>query len=300
LRGQVFKQFETLALDRSHWPTIKLVGPDSADYLNRISTQKFPIDRRREDSELIPTAFLRANGSLVAWFLVRQMDSGFDLIVPPSFESKVLATLDQYHFSEKVSWRAEASKGSVFEFRYQREKPPIEMLFDCKFAFGNWKSSWQLGGASYESTLSTEQFKFANPEEARAFYLSCGIPDPESNYKEFMAPEVSAFESLCHESKGCYPGQEVIEKVRSYGRRPNVWVPLWTSMEVVFKSYESEVCFEKGKKIGTVQDGALDTFGGTVFLARILSSQLREKDSAPPVRCFLPGFEVEAELLQET
>jgi len=164
-------------LDRSG-----LKGPDAADFLHRITSADV---HALSPGEGTRAAILSPTGRYEAsFYLWREAPDAFALETwgGKEWKDRLLATIDRYTFAEKMTLESnlEPSVGNA-------ESP-------------GWRSLVQLGSAPFTEARIASLLPFPGREIT-----------PERNPLEAGDSEAVA------DQKGCYPGQEVIEKIRALG-----------------------------------------------------------------------------------
>ena len=153
-------------------------------------------------------------------------DFGHLALCPPEQEKTLIEALDRYHFGEDISW--ESSPLELFCF-HGAAAAQIETLLSDK-AWGALKLTAPLfGPESFTLALSPEEaeqlkelcvaaeFTLGSRERWEMLRLSSGYPEAPSEYNQSHSPLDWGGAGIS-EGKGCYPGQEVIERSIALGR----------------------------------------------------------------------------------
>ncbi len=176
-------------------------GPDAPDFLNRLSTVKFD-----KTEESIHGAFLNGQGKLISLFTAWFEGDGIVFFIEKSMLSETAAYLEKMHFAEDLSF-SQRDFYCVETRGEQNLEGPIKVR-----AF-----NWGLPGSYffYEEKvqcLSISEYEF---DAVRAYY---GMPKPHQDISQNHILIEAPLEALVDRDKGCYPGQEVIERIYTYGR----------------------------------------------------------------------------------
>lgn len=205
---------------------IHVTGGDRLDFLHRLTTQSF---KTQKPGDVLYGACLRANAGVIGLFgaLVREAD--VLLIALGQSVDPVLKFLEQFHFGEDV------------RFELRRDWEVVHWV--------------HIGGASLELDMPSDSLKLPGPllsvlgvdpsriqnevwlvpsGETRGFgnhpgvkelgtralndlYSWHGLPEAGVDLTEENILIEAPLDSFVHRTKGCYPGQEVIERIYTYG-----------------------------------------------------------------------------------
>jgi folate-binding protein YgfZ len=202
--------------DLSNWGVIEIAGPDSLDYLQRMSTANMkPLTVGFNASG----AFLTGKGTLISigTFLCVEANR-FLFIVSPNQTENALTHLEMFHFQEKIEIKDRTSELALIGLWRSKEN----LL----------KQSWQ---SSREKNLSyallprdeygkvilelhKQGLAFLGMRLFHYFRIQAGLP--------WMGWEVgpadlvleAGLDDFVARNKGCYPGQEVVERIFTYGQ----------------------------------------------------------------------------------
>ena len=147
-------------------------------------------------------------------------------LCPPEQESTFIEALDRYHFGEDISW--EPSPLKLFCFHGAAAAQLVLLLSDE--AWGSLRLKAPLfSPESLTLALSPEEaerftdfcgaagFTLGSREQWESLRLSSGYPEAPSEYNRSHSPLDWGLAGIS-EGKGCYPGQEVIERSIALGR----------------------------------------------------------------------------------
>ena len=202
-----------------NWTLLEFHGKDRTDFLHRLTTNELPV----RDSPLVHNFFLTVNAKILAEFWVSTQEDHLALLTPTSQVSKLKECVDQYHFGEEI--KILEPKGSLFvlSLEDQTSAPDFSNMAkpfspdprhgpDCHWCFVNEKSL-----ENFESTFlaSTPEM---TPTEREFKRISQGRPKFGIDYNEnTLFVEMAQLDDFS-ESKGCYPGQEIVARVLHRGR----------------------------------------------------------------------------------
>ncbi len=225
--------------DLSAWGTLHLSGPDAADFLQRMSTISF---KNFDRATATPGGFLTGRAGVIAlgWFLAGR-DGGFDFVLAPHLVDRAKAHIEMFHFAEKLKLEDRSSEWAVFglwapteltqnALGLEKNRAALRLQTisaegiefqawrdDCREALVWVRMKREAAGEWLEwlrslgvSLLGHRLFEFQR--------LSAGLAEAgvEVGEKDILL-EASAERSVSR-NKGCYPGQEVIERIFTYGQ----------------------------------------------------------------------------------
>ncbi len=177
-------------------------GPDARDFLNRLSS----VPLNREDFRSGDRGFfLSATGQIESAFFFHVLgEERFALETHgPELGARARAYLEKFHFGEKLTVTRTATRGA---WRWADARD----LSHASNPFSEWGARLSFSTEPGGSTVTDADF-----ERARIRAL---VPLTDADF--FQSPtnplELGLFRAL-EAPKGCYPGQEVIEKTLSLG-----------------------------------------------------------------------------------
>ena len=198
---QHFKPYSFI-LDRGEVDLLVISGPDSADFLNRLSTLNFkkPIEGSMHG------AFLNGQAKLISLFTVWKKDDKNYFFIEKEMFEKTKSYLEQMHFAENM--KIETEKYFALEARGE-----THFLSEIKVEAYNWGMP-----GKYFFSKKPFDLKSVSQSEYDAIRASFGFPKPLQDLTEDHILIEAPLDSWVDRNKGCYPGQEVIEKIYTYGR----------------------------------------------------------------------------------
>lgn len=224
--------------DFSHYGVLKVYGSDSADYLNRMST----INLKNFNPQYANVgAFLTGKAGVISLVTILEREHSFEVVVPHPFTKKVKQHLQMFHFAERLDVEDVSDSYAMFALYRPNLKlqsllkieawEPLEIVFrrwvgldwtiwrDVRIADLYWVKVERSQTISLleEINLNAE-FPLLGLKVYDYIRIANGVPEIgrdlldgdiilEGNYNEAIALH-----------KGCYPGQEVIERIFTYGQ----------------------------------------------------------------------------------
>lgn len=189
---------------------IRLSGADALRYLNGQVTRDL---KRLGDDESLPACILTPKGKLCAAISIHR--EGEDLIVESSPEvgEALLARLERYLVADDVVLTPEAWVDRVHAFGPTASAEPWSLLPGLRLQ--------RLGaeGRDVPAAQSTTSANLLDPAIVEIFRIERGIPAWGSELgPETLPPEAGLDRTHIDYDRGCYPGQEVISRLKSIGR----------------------------------------------------------------------------------
>jgi folate-binding protein YgfZ len=218
------------------WHWIRFRGPDAEDFLHRISTVNV---RALQPGQGAPGCLLSAQGRIRAYFHLWCLASGeYAFEVPGGkddhWKKELLTAIDQYTFAEKVQleettlatrWILTESvtdlSGALagLEPWQLTEANSVAIARHADEQFGRiWISLWGEP-ASLEQVLaaSAPGAQSIREEELEQLRIAALRPEVDQEITEQSNPLELGLVDAIAQNKGCYPGQEVIERIIALG-----------------------------------------------------------------------------------
>lgn len=227
--------------DLRPWECLEIDGPDAKDFLQRLTSADF---RRLHAGAFTPGTLLQPTGKLVLYFKALCLAEAHYLLLVLSAQEAYDA-FEKMHFRENL--KVTPRKG---EFRYFRALASDESSFHALGApstKGQVRSEttialnegvWNAPPFRYDIGLVFDAMRetdvreklkkagFAEVASLEPYRLRAFSPDAPNEINSTMIPLEAGLDDAVHENKGCYPGQEVIERIRTIGQVPRTLVQI--------------------------------------------------------------------------
>ena len=228
----------------SSWKWVTLCGPDAKDFLHRLTTVNL---KRIQPGQGASGCFLTPQGKIRSWFTLWRFGTDdfafeYEAGIDQFWTTQLLAAIDQYTFAEKQTLKDVTELDCRWFFcEPQLEAQLLEKLGAAGLKAGETVANGEeirlchRGLADYGKIMISAWGRPARLQQftERAFpndaLKTLALEDLEKARIQSLRPrlgaeitletqplEVGLFDAVA-ESKGCYPGQEVIEKVISLG-----------------------------------------------------------------------------------
>ena len=247
-------QHEAVVFKHYDYAKIEVAGADHEVFLNNILSQNM---LGMKPGEWRETALLSATSHVLAYMYALKLDQSILLLAPAQSFEKVGALLDKFLITEDVQMRDAESDWDLFEiwgpkaeelakkntssgFIYKPEKKIGRILLTVKIAEKNFQNK------RFESDDLREVLRTENK------ILEFGTDFDE----KIMLSETRLEKKAASETKGCYPGQEVVAKIETYKRLNRSFVGLVIDADLSLVEAGSIICDESGSEIGRLTSRA--------------------------------------------
>ncbi len=215
------------------WSWIEIQGADALDFLHRLSTVNIKKLKADQGSRGF---FLTPQGKPLAYFKLWMLKEGhyafeFDSGNEEKWRLRLLETLERFHFGEAVSWKERSDLECLWLFPEQEDTPDTSSFPGCSLHLQGLRQFGRPWVALWGSATAIQGVRAGCGEEIGAgqllqWRIEAMAPAVDHEILETTLPlEVGLGDALA-EDKGCYPGQEVIERIRSQGAPPRQMVLL--------------------------------------------------------------------------
>ena len=211
----------TGVLELKDWLSLLLTGSDIFDFLHRLST----LDFRSPQPSVRLGALLSGRAQLVSGGFFESTADGVVYTLPNALVSETLTHLERFHFSEAVTFSLDTSSTI-----WVADRQSAEVL--RPLATRSWELRelpnvvWFRVRQDREWNRQISSLASMSRSELHAYFLENGsaILDLEK-IRNALILEVN-LENAVDRNKGCYPGQEVVERIFSYGNANRKLLPV--------------------------------------------------------------------------
>ncbi len=228
-------------IDRRDWGVVEVTGRDRATFLHALLSNEI---KALAPGQGCAATLLDVHGKVQVVLFVWVLDDRILLVTPPSMAPKVVEALDHYLFSEKVSLQDATEETALLLLAGPGALATVERLAAARPADAPWSHvaatidgtpvRLVTGGAE---TGEREVWIVAAVGEAGRLWdrlvaagarpvgltaleslrIEAGTPRFGHDVDEtVLLPEIPSA-SLLSYTKGCYPGQEVVVRIRDRG-----------------------------------------------------------------------------------
>jgi folate-binding protein YgfZ len=228
-------------VDRRAWGVLEATGRDRATFLNALLSNDV---KSLAPGQGCPATLLDVHGKVQVVLVVWVLDDRILLITPPGAVATTLEALDRYLFSEKVELRDASEDWALFMLAGPQAPARVEELTGGALETRAWSSVVASvdgvgvrlvrgGGETGEpevwiaapaaegervwKALTAAGTTVVGADALETLRIEAGTPRfPVDIGPAVLLPEVP-FETLVSYTKGCYPGQEVVVRIRDRG-----------------------------------------------------------------------------------
>jgi folate-binding protein YgfZ len=228
-------------LDRRHFGVLEVTGRDRATFLHALLSNEI---KKLAPGEGCAATLLDVHGKVQVVLFAWVAEDRILLVTPPDMAQKTAEALDHYLFSEKVTIADVSAETAMFVLAGPQAPEVSERLTGARPAETPWShvtatlgripvrvvrgggetgeaEVWVAGpsgeAASIREALVNAGARPIGPVALEALRIEAGTPlfgrDADGSV---LLPEIP-FQNLVSETKGCYPGQEVVVRIRDRG-----------------------------------------------------------------------------------
>lgn len=228
-------------------------GKDRVDFLNRLTSQRIVFAK---PGEVLPAAFLKANGTPVALFHLWIREQDIVLIGKHVLEAQILKFIDDFHFGEDL--KVEKWKGIyVYEIRQKKLFTPKDFtilpLEPWSIKAGIVERAYVLSEHDFDTVAEGLGAIKVSDEENFMHRAYAGVPEHPEEFSDSNIILEGPFDVYVHRNKGCYPGQEVVERIYTYGNVAKKIMTFKISDKISdFESLRCAEIYAEGKVVGNI------------------------------------------------
>lgn len=241
-------------LDDHEWTLLEFRGDDRRDFLTRLTTNVLP----QGESPLVHNFFLSVNAKIQAEFWVSNQGDYLALLTPTAQVKTLKECVDRYHFGEKIALSEPAGRLFVIADAEPSLLENVRTVLQPDPRYGEGLS-WCF---VEEDSMETFRTKLGEPislQDAENRRILLGRPKYGVDYdEESLFVEVAQQDDFS-QTKGCYPGQEIVARVLHRGRL-NRHLRAFHSTQIVPSDWSLKV---DGKEIASVRSVVETENGGS-------------------------------------
>lgn len=242
----------------SDWSYLKVTGADRVDFFHRLTTNRVP----RAGEPLEHTFFLSVNAKVLAELWVGAEEESLSLFVPTAQLSAARENVERYHFGEKMQLLEPVGRLFVVvdaSSEQVAELAPLAAYANKPDPRYGPRAVWFFSDDPAFREKLEAMGTALPPEAAEALRLETGRPRFGLDYNEETLFLEMAQQGDFSESKGCYPGQEIVARVLHRGRL-NRHLRSFESTEVVPSGWSMA---SESKEMARVTTSVVTSDGGS-------------------------------------
>jgi folate-binding protein YgfZ len=269
-------------IDRRDWGVLEAAGRDRATFLHALLSNEI---KALAPGQGCAATLLDVHGKVQVVLFVWVLEDRILLVVPPGMAQKVAEALDHYLFSEKAYFRDLSEETALLLLAGPEAPATVERLTGARPPEGPWRhvaaildgcavrlvnGGGETGGAETWVACGRGDGRRVCDALAAAGARSVGLAALESLRIEagtplfgldvdetVLLPEIPSATLVSH-TKGCYPGQEVVVRIRDRGHVNRLLVGL--VLEGALAPERGSVVLAGDAEIGRVTS-ATNSFG---------------------------------------
>lgn len=265
---------------------VEVSGKEAAEFLNNQTTNDI---LQIQEGQGVAAALLDRKAQVHAYFSCHRLGGSFWLFMEKAQIPTLLERLETYHFSEDVAFRDYSDEKAVFtvqgplSWKLLRgglangptQKPSEYGILRTDSLFGvpalilrrtltGEEGCWLMVNPAEADRLmeglqkAGEPLSLAEitPEAMDVLRVEAGIPLYGVEMDEgTLLPETGLERVAVSYTKGCFPGQEVVAKVKTYGSVPKALVGLVFSPNTQALPPVDSLCMVNNQPVGTLKSG---------------------------------------------
>lgn len=298
-------------MDLSQRGKIRVGGEDRARLLHAMSTNHI---EGLQAGDGLYAFFLNAQGRILADAFVYNLGEALLLDTEPEVAGKLLEHLDKYIIADDVTLENETGKWTVIGLEGPNSLGRASSLGipvpERKYGWVSYGKGFVVrvasatpdglriflpaeDGAALIDELNSAGISQAGAPETRTVRLENGIPRyGDDIWERFLVHETQALHGV-HFSKGCYLGQEIVERVRSRGQVHRLLSPVRIKAQQPVAP-GTKLMAGDGAAAEVTSSAYSPARGEVVALAYVRAEALQNKppltvaESAPPIEAYVP------------
>jgi tRNA-modifying protein YgfZ len=281
--------------DASHWGQFLAAGPEAAGFLHRMlsnEVQKLQIGEGRYQGLLD-----RKGMTLSLFYLKRLSDQEFLGVTPPQLTEKTITFLAKMKFIERLTI-ANVSNERGLVFLIGPHAPALKESLSPSLSV--WEEDtfgvpWISVSGPRDVLRSSiaffgERAPSLSQDAVRLLRMAAGFPEYGIDIDETHILLETAVPVAHQRNKGCYPGQEVIERISTYGkgRAPRRLVSFTIPGKRALPK-GTLIFLKDGAAVGRVTSALFDPLANVTRVMASLEAKYLDQFSADIGQCqFLP------------
>ncbi len=186
------------------WSRIQIIGPDASDFAHRMFSRNI---KSLSVGEARLSLFLSAEAQAQNFFWVAKRPDGLEIVLRQCDAESFRTNVEKFHFAEKFSvLPAEPIKG------YWTPSPNSATSGEGNLLAQGLRGFWRNTLFEFEFSPPSKQGDETLWTQHRIQNL---IPSAPEDFTDKTLIFDVGIEDLCDHNKGCYIGQEVVERLRT-------------------------------------------------------------------------------------
>src|SRR5438445_2942601 len=215
-------------LDRGDFGVLELTGRDRASFLHALLSNEV---KALGPGQGCAATLLDIHGKVQVVLFVWVADDRIFVVTPPAMAAKTAEALDHYLFSEKVAIEDVSREKTLFVLAGPQARETSDRLMgklgetQVRLVSGGgetgeaevWIMCALTDAAKVRDALAGADVRSVGPEAFESLRIEAGTPLFGHDVDESVLLSEIPFDNLLSHTKGCYPGQEVVVRIRDRG-----------------------------------------------------------------------------------
>ncbi len=219
----------TAPMQRSNAPfaLLQVAGPDAGEFLHRLCSQDV---LGLAAGEVRPAAFLDAKGKLLVTCLVFRGDGAFWLEVQAEQVERLVALLERYHFTEKltitrpdlgpcveqVAWASNVPTQD-WQAHFVAGRPVVRCARRLVSFLRSYAGAIATSPVHDDGSLAEVRAEPLTNERAECLRMLAGFLRVGVETEPATLALEADLDDHVSTTKGCYTGQEIVARIHTYG-----------------------------------------------------------------------------------
>ncbi|MFN8673130.1 MAG: tetratricopeptide repeat protein [Candidatus Sericytochromatia bacterium] len=285
----------------NNFSLIKISGADAATYINsQTSNQVIEISNYSG----VYNSLLDRKAHLKATFSMHKLNDNYIILVENNQKESLLEHLENFHFTEDFEQEDISDNYTFLSIQGEKSTEIIKKNFDLEnfkeeennIIYNNnldtlviVKDLFFDNGffiitkdkeliISLEENLKTNNFIELSEDLLEVLRIEVGTPkyDIDMN-EENLIPETGLEKTHVSYNKGCYLGQEVVARIKTYGTAPKALIGL--IFENKTPNFNSDIILDDGKNIGKIKSSTYSYLLDKYIALAYLNKDFRNPDT---------------------
>lgn len=282
---------------------LKLNGIDAGSYINS-QTCNNVLDL--EDKKGLANALLDRKAHLIATFTIHKFENSFFVFSENRQSEKLMDHLEKFHFTEDFEFENISNNYTFISIQGKKSFELVKKLFsleiktynendlmycdenlnyilvaknqtgDGGFVLAVLNNIFETRKTEILNLLSEYNFKIPSDDLLKTLRVEAGIPEYFVDMDETnLLPETGLEKNHVSYNKGCYLGQEVVARIRTYGTTPKALIGL--IFEEESPNFNDKI-FINNKEVGIIKSNTYSPFISKNIALAYLHKEFRNPD----------------------
>lgn len=282
---------------------LKISGDDAGTYINSQTCNNV---LELKNNQGLANALLDRKAHLISTFTIHKLENSFLIFSEKKQSERLIDHLDKFHFTEDFELQDLSSKYIFISIQGKKSFELVKKLFNLEINAHNGHdliyksdelnyiliSSNQTGDDGFILAIENKtfelrkdelvqffekhKFKLASSSLINTLRIEAGIPEYFTDIDENnLISETGLEKTYISYNKGCYLGQEVVARIRTYGTIPKALIGLIFDKDL--PKFNDKI-FLANKEVGVIKSGTYSPFILKNIALAYLHKEYRNQD----------------------